>query len=116
MAREVGHHKVAVTHLGAERHPNYHIVAPSAGFVRAPAVATIAGFEVDVTPKVVEVAQAFIGFNPDAATVTTVTTVGAAARHMLLAAKRDAAVAPRPAVTFILARSENTVKDDLWVE
>src|SRR5690606_17553501 len=82
-----------VDHLGADRHPDHHVLAGLAEHLPAHAVLTALRGVVALVAEVDQGVEVLVGDQPDAAAVAAVATVRATERDELLAAEADAAVA-----------------------
>src|SRR5690606_40030836 len=82
-----------VDDLGADRHPDHHVLAGLAEHLPAHAVLTPLGAEVTLVAEVDQGVEVLVGNQPDAAAVAAVAAVGAAQRDELLPAEADATVA-----------------------
>src|SRR5262249_9446163 len=92
---EIGHRfaGVIIEDQRANRNRQNHFLAGVPGAIGAFAMAAAVGFELAVVAVAEQGVVVGIGFEIDAAAVTTVATRGSATRHKLLATKRNATVA-----------------------
>ena len=93
--RQVGDQRLAVLleDLGADRHPQHHVVGALAGALLAHAGLAVPGEEMLLVAVVDQRVQPLDRLGPDVAALAAVAAVGAAELDELLAAEADAAVA-----------------------